>query len=352
MSDMTGGGADFQQLYQQVLQQYPRSKGKTASPQKDLQAALSWKKMIDGQLGFDPQTYESPTKQAYSPKSSAVKLQYAKDPQVMDALNKVDSGVPSSTIASVLIDPSTGEVTQDAQNQGFTTASATAAVKASQDYEKEQATNGAAQADYEARQAADPTYGRTKGSTNGKQVLPEGSLTGTETPDFTYAQGIQDMLNGLSSTNGKVSLPMAPPTFGHPAAQVGQIATAPNPLGGMAVDTSIHGRTPMAPSPQEAFTGATTSSLPALAAGQGRTMTPIMSPATGTFAHHPLGNPFAALAQGARRLVPTVGPSAQERAVSGVSAMQDFANKYAQPVRSQANNAAVQKLMQVIALQG
>lgn len=353
MSDMTGGGLpDFQTLYQQLLQQYPRSKGKGASPQADLKAAVAWKKMIDGELGFDPTTYESPMKKQYSPKSSAVKVQYGNDPFVSGVLGDIESGAQtSSSAAATLIDPATGEVKPEFANQGITTAQATTAIEAAKAFEKEKAQNTVDQLDYEARQNSDPTYGRTPGSTGGKHILPEGDLNGTEKPDFTYSQGVADLLKGLS-TQGDVSLPMLAPKFGHPTQQVGEIATKTNPYGGMQVDTSIHQPNEYVPSPQESLMGSGPAPGQALAANVGRTMTPITSPATGSFAARPQGNIFQRLSQGLQHRTPIIGPSAQERAVSGVSAMQDFANKYAQPVRSQANNAAVQKLLQIMALQG
>lgn len=334
MSD-TGATPDFQQLYQQVLAQFPRSKGKTASPQADLKASLAWKKMIDDQLGFDPANYQSPEKQPYSPKSSVVRTQWASDPNVIDALDLVDEGQSSNSIAKLLIDPATGEATQGATDRGIDTATATSAIKAAQEYEKEKATNTSAQADYEARQAADPTYGRTKGSTNGKQVLPEGDLNGMEIPTFAYSQALQDHVQGLS-TKGEVKMPARPEIHGHPYQEMGQIATVQRPDGGMQVDTAIH--------------GAGLHGGGGLAAGAGRTMTPIMQQATGDYANHGF-NPLSQLANTARSLVPTIGPSAQERATTALQGYQKFGQNYLQPVHSQANNAAVQKLLQIMALQ-
>lgn len=337
MSDQ--GMPDFQSLYQQVLQGYPHGK----TPAADMKAAIAWKAMIDKELGFDPTNYEAPAKKAWSPKNSVVRTQYASDPTVTEALDKVDSGVPSSTIASVLIDPSTGEVAPDALAQGYTTASATAAVKAAQDYEKEKATNTVDQQDYQNRQDADPTFGRTQGSTGGKQVLPDGSLTGTEKPDFSYSQGIMDMLQGLSTSPDQVSMPMAAPRVSSvaPGSKYGPRRTdAAAPA--MAQDPSTPPTGPMSPP---------SASIPPISVAPVNMLGDNGSP------YHAArdtsgGGGFNSMMQGIQHLIPHLSASPQQRAVSGVSAMQDFANKYATPVRSQANNAAVQKLMQIIALQG
>lgn len=356
MSDM-GMMPDFDTLYSQLLEQYPRSKGKNASPQADLKAAVAWKKMIDSELGFDPQTYESPAKKQYSPKSSAVKLQYGNDPFISATLEDIDAGAETSaTVAEKLLDPTTGEVKPELIGK-VTQAQAQSALNAAQAYEKERAQNVTEQVDYENRQNTDPTFGRTPGSTGGKHILPEGDLHGMETPDITYSQAIQDMLNELSP-QGEVQAPM--PAYGAPARQVGQIATKDNPLGGRAVDTSIRGLAPppvptQGPQPSGGAFGFSPYQSAEVTGRQlpqdpHRDMTPVMSRATGVYADK--GNFLEKLAQVQRRLTPRVGPSAQERAGRGIAAMQEYGNKYAKPVRSQANQAAVQKLLNIIALQG
>ncbi len=359
MSDL-GPNVDFQTLYDQLLQQYPRSKGKSASPQADLKAALAWKNMIDKELGFDPLTYESPMKKEFTPQQSAVELQYGNDPFVSATLSDLkDGSETSASVAAKLLDPTTGEVKPELAGS-VTPAQASNAVDAAKAWEKEASQNKAAQLDYQNRQENDPTFGRTPGSTGGKHILPEGDINGTETPQFSYSDAIAEMLNGLSTSDGKVSLPMAAPRYGHPTEVRGQIATRPQ-NGGLAVDTSIHGtQAPSTPatslSPQEMLLG--TSSVPPPtfarpAAGEHRQMTDIVSPATGTFARQaPAGNPLFHLAQFANRIAPHRGASSQERAVAGLQGMQDYATKYMKPVRSAANRAAVEKLLNVIALQG
>lgn len=307
---------DARELYQLLLQSFPTT-GKTPQAQEKDRAAYA--DQVYQMLGFNPLTYQPAEIQPYTPKRSAVKLQYGNDPVVSATLNDIEAGHESSaSVAGKLIDPDTGGLTESAQKSGITMAQAQAAVDASKAFEKERASNQVDQLSYEDRQAADPTFGRTKSNAPNAN-LPDGQL-GMEKPNFQYSSGLLDAIQGLDSTPGSIDAPQhLNPAF-----------TIPASLGGWQTQVNL-------PADQ--------------ARAQHRPNIQTEIPAHPAFNVDPRQLLPAVLGGSRGRKQAT--PSGQERAAGAANKWQQFAQKYGSaPQETQANKAAVQRLLQIQAALG
>jgi hypothetical protein len=313
---------DARDLYQLMLQSFPTT-GKTPQAQEKDRAAYA--DQIYQMLGFNPLTYEAPTDPtpiAYTPKPSSVRLQYGNDPVVNATLDDIDAGHESSaSVATKLIDPDTGGLSEAAVKNGISMAQAQTAVDAAKAYEKERADNTVDQQLYEARQMNDPTFGVTKGtpgSTSGKHVLPPGQL-GQETPQFGYSQGLLDQIQNLSAAPERQDVYWQDPG--------------------------------VLDQPQAFPAGAPAGSQSAIEALQQKLKAPapFLSPAFGSKNEADQ----ASARKGTAPQTSVYVPSKQERAAGAANRWQQFAQKYgSDPVESQANKAAVQRLLQIQAALG
>lgn len=315
MSDISN--IDARDLYQLMLNAFPTT-GK--NPQSRMKDRNAYSDQITQMLGFNPLTYSPSELIPYTEKPSAVRLQYGNDPVVAATLDNIDNGDSSASVASKLIDPDTGGLTEDAKNAGITMAQAQASVDAAKEYEKEKANSAVDKQLYESRQQQDPTFGRTKSNAPNAN-LPSGGFDPV-TPQFTYSQDLLNQISALPNT----------PTDENYTSSIGGTPFVP----GKATYVSDLSRRPTGFEP--VMSDPNDPHATTMRATFGNPLTWQQMPQE--------GSPAISI----RHTKQGTGPSVQDRAATQLMSLQKFVQNTmnAGPkVQSPANAAAVQRLLQI-----